>query len=247
MEIFLTRHHQRCADIRNRKYQFKCDTNQSQLHHCLDTWKQNWRHTLSTNIFYIKYQSELLWLNAAIAPVAVLKNTIALFIFSTNIKSQILWYQYDCNHSWKDKWNNARSISFSSGQAAVVQLESKYKQGSIGHQPQWEHALQIRMCHHQHKQHISTSQGFASLISSFRRLILFEPENSRHTQIEVPNSGVLESPLLLHDSSAEGSVQTTATVCQSSVQQEGPGQVERQDTKPHFFHCCISKRFCHLP
>lgn len=68
-------------------------------------------------------------------------------------------------------------------------LESRHKQCSLGHQPQGEHALQIRMCHHQHKQHISTSQGFTSLISSFRRLILFELGNSRHTQIKVSNSG----------------------------------------------------------
>lgn len=50
---------------------------------------------------------------------------------------------------------------------------------------QLDHALQIRMCHHQHKWHAATGLGFAGLISSFKRLIPFEPGNRRRAEIKV--------------------------------------------------------------
>lgn len=104
--------------------------------------------------------------------------------------------------------------------------------------PKRDRVLQIRMCHHQHKRRISTSQGFASLISSFKRLILFEPENSGHTEIKVPNGSVQESPHLrvLHNSPVlkDGFKLLLLAVALQHSKDQG---VERQDIKPRFLHC----------
>lgn len=66
-----------------------------------------------------------------------------------------------------------------------MQLKRKETEAVSATSSQLDHALYIRMCHHQHKWHTATGLRLAGLISSFKRLIPFEPENRRPAEIKV--------------------------------------------------------------